>query len=95
MRAHDAPVFHGWFEHHAIGKAIRQLALDLLPRGLALGILIAATGLELRMALSKVSIRNQDVGRALVQIDAHPVSRFQHSEAAASGRFRRCIENGG
>ena len=66
--------FHGRPEHHAIGELVHHRALNLLPGRLARWIGIAAALLQRRAALGQLAFRNEDVGGALVEIDAHAVA---------------------
>src|SRR5882672_86743 len=52
-------------QHHTIGELVDEVALDLLPRRLALGIRIAAAFLQRRAPLGKLLGRDQDIGGAL------------------------------
>ena len=91
----DALVLHGRLEHHAVGELIHHGALDFLPRRLALGKLEAAAVLQGKPALRKLGFRDQDVGRALVEVDADAVARAQQGKAAVRRRFRGCVEDRG
>src|SRR5258706_2435600 len=73
----DALVLHGRLKHHAVGELVHHGALDFLPRRLALGKLEAAAILQGKPALREFGLRNQDVGRTLVKIDADAVTRAE------------------
>src|SRR5438067_827409 len=83
----DLLIFHRRLEHHAVGELIDHAALDLLPRRLALWIMVAAVLLQLRTPLGELALRDEDIRRALVEIDAHPVAGLQQRQSAA----RRCL----
>src|SRR5262245_29097878 len=63
-------------QHHAVGKIIDDLALDLLPGRLMRRIVIAAMPLQIGAATIVFFLRDQDVGAALVEVDAHAIARF-------------------
>src|SRR3954469_3422925 len=69
------------------------VAIKLLPRRLVRRMLEAAIGLELGMALLHLVVGDENVGAALVQIDAHPVAVPEDREPAIGGGFRRSIED--
>src|SRR6266571_668092 len=58
----NALVFDRRLEHHTVGELIDEVALDLLPGRLALGIRIAAALLQRRPPLGKLLGRDQDIG---------------------------------
>src|SRR5208337_271460 len=74
-------------QHHSFVKLRHHFALDLLPRRLALGIVVTALMGEGSAALVELGVRDKDIGRALVQIDAHAVPRLQEREAASHRRL--------
>src|SRR6266705_2760919 len=80
-------VFDRRLEHHTVGELVDEVALDLLPWCLALGIEIAAALLQRRAPLGKLLGRDQDIGGALVQIDAHAVAGLEQRKPDA----RRCL----
>ena len=59
------------------------------------GIVEAAVGLQIRAALGQLLGGDQDVGRALVEVDAHAVAGLQQREAAARRRLGRGVEDRG
>src|SRR5262245_37291598 len=89
----DALVLDRGFEHHAFGELIDEVTLDFLPRRLAVRIGVAAALLQCRAPLGELRSRDQDIGGALVQIDAHAVAGLEEREAAAGGRFRCRVED--
>src|SRR5262245_55382493 len=90
----DPLVFHRGFQHHAVGEVIDEATLDLLPGRLMAWELVAAVALQVRAARVVLLSGDEDVGRALVEIDAHAVAGPEDGEASAGGGLRRCIENG-
>src|SRR3569623_2757004 len=61
--------------HAGAGRLLADgVAIDLLPRRLGRRMLEAAIGLELGMALLHLVVRDQDVGAALVEVDADLVA---------------------
>src|SRR5262245_61358439 len=91
----DALVFDRRLEHHAFGELIDEVALDFLPRRLTVRIGVAAALLQRRAPLGKLGGRDQNIGSALVQIDAHAVAGLEQRESAAGGGFRRRVEDRG
>src|SRR5262245_57345068 len=91
----DALVFDRRLEHHAFGELIDEVALDFLPRRLAVRIGVAAAFVQRRAPLGEFRGRDQDIGCALVQIDAHAVAGLEQREAAAGGGFWRRVEDRG
>src|SRR3974377_1239391 len=89
-----ALVFDRRPEHHAIRERIDHAALGLLPRCLALRIIVAARTLKLAEALCEFVLRYQDVDAALRQIDTQTVAGLEHGQSAARCRFRRRVEDG-
>ena len=75
------------------GELVGEVALDLLPRRLALRVGVAACLHELRTPRLELLVGNDDVGGALAEIDAQPVARPHQSEAAAVSRLRRGVED--
>ena len=59
------------------------------------GILVAAVALQRRAALVELLLGDQDVGGALVEVDAHAVAGLEDGQAAAGRRFRRGVEDRG
>src|SRR5262249_13997758 len=65
-------------EHHAFGQLVHHAALDFLPRRLACGIIGVAAVLRQRCApLRKLGLGNEDVGRALAQVDADAIAGLE------------------
>src|SRR4051794_38723636 len=75
------------------GMLAHGRAIELLPWRLVGGVGEAALGLELGAAPLQLFIRDQDVGAALVQVDANLVASFEDGEAAVGGRFGRRVED--
>src|SRR3954471_9002971 len=68
-------------------------AIELLPWRLVGRVLEAAIGLELGVPLLELLVGDQDVGTALIQVDANLVAGLQDGEAAIGRGFRRGIED--
>jgi hypothetical protein len=82
----DALVLDCRLQHHAVAKLADHAALDFLPGGLGRGELVAALGFQRLATLDDLGIGNQDVGPALLQVDAYSVAAAQDAQvAAASG----------
>src|SRR5215472_19151266 len=77
----QALVLRGRREHHAVGELLHHGALDLLPRRLARRIAVAALLLERRPALRQLRLADEDVGGALVEVDAHAVAGLKQRQA--------------
>src|SRR5689334_429936 len=90
----DPLIFYRRSQDHAVGELSDHAALDFLPRRLAGWILIAAAFIQRRAARRQVRRRNQNIGAAFVEIDAHPIAGLEQSEAAAGGGFGRRVKNG-
>src|SRR5262245_52428525 len=86
-------ILDGRLQHHAVGKVVDELALDLLPGRLMGGILITAMALQIGPAAIVFLLRDQDIGAALVEIDAHPVAGLEDRQPTAGCRLRRGVEN--
>src|SRR5690242_6774678 len=69
------------------------ISIELLPGRLVGRMRVAAAGLELGMALFNLVVGDQDVGRALVEIDAHLVAGLEDGKPAIGGSFRRSVED--
>src|SRR5262249_47313168 len=81
-------IFDRRLENHAVGELINHAALDLLPRRLARRIFVALLLLQRGAALRELGVRDQHVGAALVEVDAHAVAVLSNASpppAAASG----------
>src|SRR5882757_2136083 len=68
-------------------------AIEFLPRRLVGRVFEPTIGLEIGMTLFQFSIRDQNVGRALVEVDADLVAGPEHREPAIGGGFRRGVED--
>src|SRR5262252_5883566 len=83
----DAMIFDRRLENHAVGELIDHAALDLLPRRLARRIFVALLLLQRGAALRELGVRDQHVGAALVEVDAHAVAGLEQREPAARRRL--------
>src|SRR6185437_10857747 len=70
-------------------------AVKLLPRRLMRREGEAAFGFELGLATLQFFLRDQDIGRTLVEVDADPVASLEDRKAAIGGSFRTGVEDGG
>src|SRR3954462_7524901 len=87
-RAGDVLVARGEL-HAGAGRLLADgVAIKLLPRRLVRRMLVAAIGLELGMALLHLVVGDENVGAALVQIDAHLVAIPEDRDPAMGGGFR-------
>src|SRR6266850_5509393 len=68
-------------------------AIELLPRRLVRRVGEAALGLQLGAALLQLLVRDQDVGIALVEVDANLVAGPQDRQPAVGGGLRRGVED--
>src|SRR3984957_7668487 len=93
--AGDVVVARGKLHAGAGGLLADGRAIDFLPRRLVCRIGEAAFGFQLRMPLLHLVIRNQDVGAALVEVDANPVAGLQDRKAAVGGSFRCRVQDRG
>src|SRR5690242_2973936 len=93
--AGDVLVAGGELHAGAGGLLADGVAIDLLPRRLVRREAESALRLQLGMALLHLIVRDQDIGAALVEIDADLVAGAQDGEPAIGGRFRRGVENRG
>ena len=91
--AGDVVIAGGEFHAGAGGLLADRRAIQFLPRGLVGRLFEAALGLERRVSLFHLVIRDQDVGRALVEVDADLVAGPQDRQPAVGGRFRGSIED--
>src|SRR5271154_3799335 len=94
-RLRQALVMDCGFEHHALVKLGHHLALDLLPRRLALRILVAPVLSERGPAFVELSVRDQDISRALPEIDAYPVARLEERQTASRRGLGGGVEDRG
>src|SRR4051812_43248455 len=90
----NALVLHGWFQHHAVSQFINHFALHLLPRRLTGRAFEAAVLLQRLHPLRVLGFTDENVGRTVVQVNAHPVAGLQNGKAAHAGRFRRSVQDG-
>src|SRR5437899_856814 len=82
-------------EHHAFCELVDEVTLDFLPGSLAVRIGVAAALLQRRAPLGELRGRDQDIGGALPQINAHAVAGLEQREPAAGGGFRCRVEDRG
>src|SRR6478752_6161827 len=82
-------------QNHAGAHLADMLALNLLPRRLRGGVFVTARRFQRLAALGQLFIADQDVGRALVEIDTHPVAGLDKGQSAACRGFRRGVEDRG
>src|SRR6478609_10677421 len=76
-RAGDVLVARGEL-HAGAGRLLADgVAVDLLPRRLVRRMLEAAAGLQVGVALLHLVVGDQDVGAALVEVDAHLVAGLE------------------
>src|SRR5256885_16928357 len=94
-RCGDVVVTGGELHAGAGGLLPDGRAVELLPRRLIGRIGEAAAGLEIRAPLLQLIIRNQDVGAALVEVDADLVARLEDRQSPVGGGFRRGVEDRG
>src|SRR6478672_6486144 len=69
--------------------------IELLPRRLVGRIGEAALGLQLGAALLQLLVGDQDVGAALVEVDAYVVAGPEDRKPAVGGGFRRGVQDRG
>src|SRR3954465_3406043 len=82
--------------HAGTGRLLADgVAIKLLPRRLVRRMLEAAIRRQLGMALLHLVVGDENVGAALVQIDAPLVAVPEDREPAIGGGFRRSIEDRG
>src|SRR5688500_7690917 len=86
---HDPLIVDREVEAGAAGELADELALQLLPRRLAL----LDVRLPGRLALGEFLFRNQDVGAPLADIDTHLVARLEQRQPAADSGFGRRVED--
>src|ERR1700730_2230186 len=93
--AGDVVIARRQFHASAGGLLADGRAVELLPWRLMGGIGEAALGLELGAAFLQLFLRNQDVGAALVEVDADLVAGLQDRKAPVGGGFPRGVEDRG
>src|SRR5580700_2502885 len=94
-RLRQTLVLNRGLQHHAFVELRHHLPLDLLPWRLALGIGEPTTLGEGCPTLVQLGVRYQDVGRALLQIDAYPVAGLDQRQSPSRRRLRRSVEDRG
>src|SRR5262245_36588483 len=67
-------IFNCCFEHHPVSKLVNLATLHLLPWSLVLGIVITTRSFQGCTPAVELLLRDEDVGRALVQVDAYSIS---------------------
>ena len=72
----DLLILDRGLEHHPLAELIDHRPLDFLPRRLAGGVVETALRGEFDPALGQFLFRDQDIGLALVEIDAHAIARL-------------------
>ena len=93
--AGDVVVARCEFEAGAGGLLADGDAIELLPRRLVFRIRKSALRFQFGEALLQLLRRDQDVGSALVEVDADPVAGLEDGETAVGGGFRRGVEDRG
>src|SRR6266849_6605454 len=83
--AGDIVIARGELHAGAGGLLADGRTIELLPRRLVGREGEAALGLQLGVALLHLGIADQDVGAALVEVDADPVAGAQDREPAVGG----------
>lgn len=89
----DVLIFDRVFENRAGFHLADNGALDFLPRRLAFRILEAPSRFQSLVTRCQFFVRDQNIRRAATEIDAHTVAGFQNCQTAASGSFRRGVED--
>src|SRR6266700_4064719 len=91
----DVVITGGELQTSAGGLLTDGRAVELLPRRLVGRVGEAAAGLEVGAPLLQLLIRDQDVGAALVEVDADLVAGLEDRKSAIGGGFRRGVEDRG
>src|SRR5882724_549635 len=91
--AGDVVIARGQLHAGAGGLLADGRAIELLPRRLVGRVGEAAFGLQLRATLLDLLVRDQDVGAALVEVDADLVAGLEDREPAVGGGFRRGVQD--
>src|ERR1700683_3453371 len=91
--AGDVVIAGGELHAGAGGLLADGRAIQLLPRRLVGWVGEAAFGLEVRAALLQLVVRDQDVGAALVQVDANLVAGLEDRKPAIGRGLRRGVED--
>src|SRR5215204_7489756 len=92
-RARNVLIARGELHASAGGLLADGRAIELLPRRLVSRVGEAALRLQIGVAFAQFLIRNQDVGVALVEVDANPVAGAQNRKSAVGGGLRRGVED--
>src|ERR1700726_4773196 len=93
--AGDVVIAGGEFHAGAGGLLADGGAIEFLPRRLVGRIGESALRFQLNAPPLQLLVRYQDVGAALVEVDANLVAGPQNREATVGGSFRRRIEDRG
>src|SRR5439155_25016166 len=93
--ARDVVIARGELHAGPRGLLADGRTIELLPRRLVGGIGEAASSLQLGAALLQLIVGDQDVGAALVEVDAHLVTGLEDRKPAVGGGFRRRVKNRG
>src|SRR5271169_4281200 len=92
-QAGDVVVAGGELHACAGGLLADGGAIELLPWRLVGGVGEAALGFELGAAALQLVVRYQDVGAALVEIDANHVAGLEDRKTAIGSGLRRRVED--
>src|SRR6266850_6957805 len=93
--AGDVVIARGELHAGTCGLLTDGRTIELLPRRLVGRIGEAAPGLQLGAALLQLLVGDQDVGAALVEVDAYLVAGPQDRKPAVGGGFRRGVQDRG
>ena len=74
LRLGDALELDGGLQHHAFVQLADHAALDFLPWRLACRVFIAARRDQVVLALLQFLVVDQDIGRALSQVDTQMIA---------------------
>src|ERR1700738_2775181 len=90
--AGDVVIVRREFHSRAGGLLADGRAIELLPRRLVGRIREAALGFEFGAPPFELLIRYQNVGAALVEVDANLVAGLEDRKATVGSRFPRCVQ---
>src|ERR1700692_843736 len=91
--AGDVVIAGGEFHAGAGGLLADGGAIEFLPRRLVGRVGEATLGFQFGAPPLQLLVRYQDVGAALVEVDANLVAGLQDRKSAVGGSFRRGIED--
>src|SRR5437868_1955104 len=94
-RARNIMIARGELHAGAGGLLADGRTIELLPRRLVGRVVEAARGFQLGATLLQLVAGDQDVGVALVEVDANLVAGPQDGKPAVGGRLRRGVEDRG